>query len=74
MRELTETEMESVAGGGIIGEMAADFGAVGTVVGYIVEPTVMGATRGGLVGAMAGTAFGAGYAVGTHAYEYWQSS
>jgi len=74
MRELTESETQCVVGGGIIGEFAADGGAIGTVVGYVAETTVMGATRGGLVGAMAGTAFGAGYLIGSYAYDVYSES
>ena len=68
MRELTETEASSVTGGGRIGEFAADGGAIGTVVGYIADSTIAGATRGGLAGAMVGTSFGIGYAAGTYMY------
>jgi hypothetical protein len=48
MRELTEKEMESIAGGGYIADMAAEWGAIGTVVGYVADTTIAGATRGGL--------------------------
>ena len=74
MRELTENEAELVTGGGGIGEYAADWGAVGTVVGYIADSTVAGATRGGFTGAMLGTSFGAGYAVGSYMYDSYQNS
>ena len=44
MRELTEKEMESVAGGGYIADTAAEWGAIGTVVGYVADTTIAGAT------------------------------
>lgn len=74
MRELTKEEMETVTGGGIIGELAADFGAIGTAVGYIADSTIAGATRGGLAGGMVGASLGAGYVVGSVAYDWWASS
>lgn len=50
MRELTTEEMDQVFRGGIIGDFASDFGAVGTVVGYVADSTVAGATTGRLAG------------------------
>jgi len=35
MHELTEKEMESVAGGGYIADTAGEWGAIGTVVGSV---------------------------------------
>ncbi|MBL6746517.1 MAG: hypothetical protein ISP88_11450 [Pseudomonadales bacterium] len=74
MRELTENEMESVAGGGSIADTAADWGAVGTVVGYVADSTLAGATRGGLAGAMLGTSFAGGYYVGSQLYDWYTES
>lgn len=69
MRELTIEEAAVVSGGGLIGEMAADGGAVGTVAGYIVDSTLAGATRGGVAGAMIGTSFAIGYVAGSYVYD-----
>lgn len=74
MRELTELEAQAVVGGGIIADYAAEGGAIGTVVGYLGETTIMGATRGGLAGAMLGTAYGGGYMVGTFLWNSYQDS
>ena len=70
MRLLTEEEVERVAGGGFISEMAADFGTVGTVIGYVADSSIAGATRGGLAGAMVGASFGAGYIIGDRLYDW----
>ena len=70
MRLLSDEEMDMVSGGGVIGEAAADFGAVGTVFGYVVDSTLMGATRGGVAGAMIGASWGAGYALGGMLYDW----
>ena len=74
MRELTEAEMEETAGGGIVGEMAADWGAVGTIIGYGSRGTIAGATRGGVHGAILGGTYGIAYGVGTEVYNRWQDS
>ena len=68
MRLLTEKEIEMVSGGGFVSEMAADFGAVGTVIGYVADSTIAGATRGGIAGAMVGASFGLGYSFGDWLY------
>ncbi len=69
MRELTIEETSQVSGGGLIGEMAADAGAVGTAAGYVAKRTLAGATRGGVAGAMIGTSFAIGYVAGSYAYD-----
>ena len=74
MRELTEKEMESVAGGGFIADTAAEWGAVGTVVGYVADTTLAGATRGGFAGAMLGTAYAGGYLVGSQLHDWYTES
>ena len=74
MRELTEKEMESVAGGGYIADTAAEWGAIGTVVGYVADTTIAGATRGGFAGAMLGTSFTGGYYVGSQLYDWYTDS
>ena len=74
MRLLSEDEIEMVSGGGFISEMAGDFGAVGTVVGYVVDSTLAGATRGGIAGAMVGASFGAGYMIGDGLYDWLRGS
>lgn len=71
MRELTEKEMESVAGGGYIADTAAEWGAVGTVVGYVADSTLAGATRGGVAGAMLGASYAMGHTVGSYVYDRW---
>jgi hypothetical protein len=74
MRELTENEMEAVAGGGYIADTAAEWGAIGTVVGYVADTTIAGATRGGFAGAMLGTSYALGYSAGSYAYGMYQDS
>ncbi|HBQ01449.1 MAG TPA: hypothetical protein DD672_13345 [Gammaproteobacteria bacterium] len=74
MRELTEKEMESIAGGGYIADMAAEWGAIGTVVGYVADTTIAGATRGGFTGAMLGTSYAIGYSAGSYVYDRYQDS
>jgi len=74
MRLLTEEEVERVSGGGFISEMAADFGAVGTVIGYVADSSLMGATRGGMAGAMIGASFGGGYIIGERLYDWLSGS
>lgn len=74
MRELTEKEMESVAGGGYIADTAAEWGAIGTVVGYVADTTIAGATRVGFTGAMLGTSYVIGYSAGSYVYDRYQDS
>ncbi len=70
MRELTSAEISLVSGRGLIADYAADAGAIGTVAGYVVDSTVMGATRGGIAGAMLGASFAMGYVAGDALYDW----
>jgi hypothetical protein len=70
MRELTLDEIEQVSGGSIIGDYAADGGALGTLGGTIFTNTLKGAARGGLVGAGMGAAFGTGQVIGSALYDW----
>ena len=75
MRELTMNEVEGVAGGGDLSDIADSIavgGAIGGFVGYVALGPP-GAMAGAVYGGLAGFAFGGGFAVGTLLYRWYNS-
>lgn len=65
LRELSDAELDMVAGG--FGPLEGfNWGAaVGTVGGAVITGATFGATRGGVIGGALGFSFGVGYGLGT---------